>query len=170
MLAFANLKFIDQLSSDKEVTFVNFVDQTTGKNANLQFAATTTWGINAKVFGNKIEYSLGTDGKPDLTAANELLSKATFLNGWEHVPLIKKDRLYLKLKMDGSKFKFNSNVPFTPANNEWITKGMDVQVTADYGVYFNIATKKYGIFLTLTQIDFDSDEVKKVQDMLKQLA
>ena len=130
-----------------------------------KFAAkVTTAGITGRDFGSgkskRTVFSLGIIPADNVLETLSLLEEntcATAAPDFEVVSLIKNDRLYLKLKLDGKKFQVKSNIPLNPKKlSEGITQGDDVTVTAEFSLYVNMSEGKVGITITPLKLEFES--------------
>lgn len=131
----------------------------------------TTNGIAVNEFNKIANYSIGIqlDEEKDLEAFEKLNNMlAEFLEDafpnseeWDLNRIVKDDRVYLKLKIDGKKnFQFNSNIKLTPKNlsDSGLFRGQKVEVTAEIAPYFNFEDKKAGLSISPRIIKFDVDD------------
>lgn len=131
----------------------------------------TTNGIAVNEFNKIPNYSLGIqlDEEKDLEAFEKLNNLlAEFLEDafpdtdeWDLNRVVKDDRIYLKLKVDGKKnFQFNSNIKLTPKNlsDSGLFRGQKVEVTAEIAPYFNFEDKKAGLSISPRAVKFDVEE------------
>lgn len=107
------------------------------------------------------------DSEDDLAALKELNTELfTHVNGfkedeWEIIETVKNDdKLYLKLKFDAKKTKYNfkSNVklsPKTPTGAD-LHRHDAVSIAVEFSQYFNLDEKKCGLMFTVRNIDLTS--------------
>lgn len=121
-------------------------------------------GIISSKFGDTEQQSisLDLDDTEDLSALealpgvlNHLIEKKDLVRDWETYQLVKRDTLYLKLKHDGKKYKFNTNSknmdPSNPQGSS-LKKFTRVEVLCDLVAYFNYREKKMGLSLTVSEL------------------
>jgi len=126
-----------------------------------------TPGINGRDFGSgktkKTVFSLGIVPDDKVLETFSLLEENTCAStapDFEVISIIKNDRMYLKLKLDGKKFQAKSNITLSPKKNGCgVSNGDSVTVTAEASLYANIAESKVGLTLNVLKLDFAVAEV-----------
>ena len=126
-----------------------------------------TPGINGRDFGSgktkKTVFSLGIIPDDKVLETFSLLEENTCAStapDFELTSIIKNDRMYLKLKLDGKQFQAKSNIPLSPKKNGCgVSYGDSVTVIAEASLYVNIAESKVGITLNVMKLDFAVAEV-----------
>ena len=139
---------------------------------NVTFEASgeiCTAGISCTDFGTdkkkKPSYSVGLliENETEFERLHKMLEDycySTFKENWEVSEPVKDEKLYIKLKLDGSgkKFAFKSNLSLTPKKFSDAANATNLHVEGEVQTWFNFADKKAGLIFSPKYLTFDEDE------------
>lgn len=116
----------------------------------------TTNGVNEATFDSKTSWSFGFKfaEKGDIKNLKFLLEPFNhpLVEGWERNPLTKDGCIYFKLKKD--EFDDFPVIHNFDGELEDVPKDTPVTVHAKVNAYFDVEKKTYGIYYTVSQLEF----------------
>ena len=153
-----NTKAYDYIKKNKVgMTTAKLFSTSSKAQVELVFAGSfTTNGVNEATFDSKTNWSFGFKfgEKEDIKNLKYLLEPFNHpsLEGWERNPLTKNGSIYFKLKKD--EFGDFPVVHNFDGELEDVPKDTPVTVHAKVHAYFDVEKKTYGIYYTVTQLEF----------------
>lgn len=125
-----------------------------------------TSGITCTDFGTdkkkKPVYSIGikVNDEDSFEPLRKLLEETCTDGSWEILRPVREDKIYFKLKLDGTgkKFNFKSNIPLTPKKFAEAANSTNLHVEGEVSAWFNFEEKTTGLLFTPKCLTFDEED------------
>lgn len=131
-------------------------------------AEVCTEGIAVTEYGQSLGLILADDDELFFKDLEDLVSSSdpefAFLKHYEMHPILKNDRLFLKLKTYQDKYRFKADIAMDPKKPEksTISRGDLLDVEIEIKMYLNLAEKKAGFILDLLRLKTEKPQpIKK---------